>query len=309
MELTVTQRMIEEQFCHKAFYSYLDEELKYTLDLVYEANTLELLSKATSINNIDLLTDMLKEIILILGNPNNGLQRQNGTRSFKVSHLVSLFSSLEYLQHDDINQTYLKAFQIVEELDGILFEVQKFTSKIDESEDDIYIIVDWEIGQDALQYQGLTRYKLPMIEKPKQWKTNKSGGYLLSNDKVTLKRGEGEQPQRPLNFLNDLQGQKWTLNKIDIQEQKEYLRNKFEKKGMTEGEIQRALTVSTLTLEETYDHMKDNEFYLTWKFDFRGRAYSQGYDINLQGDSYKKGMLRPVFEYTEAEQILNKYEG
>jgi len=305
----MTQLEIEEKFCQKAFHTYLDEELKYSLDLVYNADVLELLSKATEVYSIDLLRDMLKEIIMILGNPNNGLQRQNGDRSFKVSHLVSLFSSLEYLQNDNIEITYLKAFQIVEEMDGILFEVTEFKSKIDESEDDIYIIVDWEIGEDALSYQGLTRYKLPMIEKPRMWKSGRSGGYLNSNDKVTLKKGEAEQPQKALDFLNKMQSQKWKLINIDIDEQIEYLKAKFRSKGMNESEVHKALSNSTLTLEETYDFMHDKEFYLTWKYDMRGRGYSQGYDINLQGDSYKKGMLRPVFEYTEAEQILKHYEG
>jgi hypothetical protein len=34
-----------------------------------------------------------------------------------------------------------------------------------------------------------------------------------------------------------------------------------------------------------------NKFYLTWKYDFRGRGYSQGYHINLQSTDYKKSIL------------------
>lgn len=34
-----------------------------------------------------------------------------------------------------------------------------------------------------------------------------------------------------------------------------------------------------------------NEFYLTWKFDFRGRMYSQGYHINIQSTEYKKALI------------------
>lgn len=34
-----------------------------------------------------------------------------------------------------------------------------------------------------------------------------------------------------------------------------------------------------------------NEFYLTWKYDFRGRMYSQGYHINIQSTDYKKALI------------------
>lgn len=35
----------------------------------------------------------------------------------------------------------------------------------------------------------------------------------------------------------------------------------------------------------------DNEFYLRWKFDKRGRMYSQGYHCNIQSTDYKKALI------------------
>lgn len=35
----------------------------------------------------------------------------------------------------------------------------------------------------------------------------------------------------------------------------------------------------------------DNEFYLRWKFDKRGRMYSQGYHCNVQATDYKKALI------------------
>lgn len=42
-----------------------------------------------------------------------------------------------------------------------------------------------------------------------------------------------------------------------------------------------------------YDQMMEdgNLFWLTWKFDHRGRAYSQGYHINIQSTEYKKSLI------------------
>ena len=50
-----------------------------------------------------------------------------------------------------------------------------------------------------------------------------------------------------------------------------------------------------------YDLMlqEDNEFYFIWKYDKRGRMYSQGYDINLQGSEYKKATI----EFSKQELI------
>jgi hypothetical protein len=34
-----------------------------------------------------------------------------------------------------------------------------------------------------------------------------------------------------------------------------------------------------------------NKFWFTWKYDFRGRMYSQGYHINIQSTDYKKALI------------------
>ena len=36
----------------------------------------------------------------------------------------------------------------------------------------------------------------------------------------------------------------------------------------------------------------DNKFYLEWKYDTRGRCYSEGYYINPQGSSFKKAICQ-----------------
>ena len=40
-----------------------------------------------------------------------------------------------------------------------------------------------------------------------------------------------------------------------------------------------------------YSIVEDNPFYLTNKIDKRGRIYSQGYAINVQGNSYQKSCI------------------
>lgn len=46
-----------------------------------------------------------------------------------------------------------------------------------------------------------------------------------------------------------------------------------------------------------YEEYEDKDFYMQWKYDARGRMYSQGYHINPQGSSYKKACIQLSDEY------------
>jgi DNA-directed RNA polymerase len=51
----------------------------------------------------------------------------------------------------------------------------------------------------------------------------------------------------------------------------------------------------------TIDYLLENgnKFWFTWKYDKRGRSYSQGYHINPQGNSYRKAILN----FAEEEKL------
>ena len=45
--------------------------------------------------------------------------------------------------------------------------------------------------------------------------------------------------------------------------------------------------------EKVYDYLlsNNNTFYFVWRYDARGRMYSQGYHVNIQSNAYRKAML------------------
>ena len=74
------------------------------------------------------------------------------------------------------------------------------------------------------------------------------------------------------------------LHKSDL------LRVKFEE--ISTEEDANALLKSDVYLPlELLPILEGNKFYFTWKFDSRGRMYSQGYHCNLQATEYKKAIL------------------
>ena len=54
---------------------------------------------------------------------------------------------------------------------------------------------------------------------------------------------------------------------------------------------QQASIISVAQREDSGTLVEDNPFYLTHKIDKRGRIYSQGYAINVQGNSYQKSLI------------------
>lgn len=47
------------------------------------------------------------------------------------------------------------------------------------------------------------------------------------------------------------------------------------------------------TAKDVLDHVRihGNEFYLTHRYDTRGRTYSQGYHVNPQGNDWNKAIV------------------
>ena len=163
-----------------------------------------------------------------------------------------------------------------------------------------YMVVDFQIDPDTTLISSVGVESLPMIEQPKDWKTDESGGYYSLDKKVTKRLGEATQSQESLDTLNTLQRQPFVLaDHVDKLEYSKYIKAKQEA-GDAKG-AESELVVSNTT--STFDYVTgmflnpDNSpkylMFFEWNFDFRGRMYSTGFNINLQSDSYKKAMILP----------------
>jgi DNA-directed RNA polymerase len=129
----------------------------------------------------------------------------------------------------------------------------------------------------------ITQYLPPMLCRPRGWKNVSDGGYLTIKDNVLL----NSYHSLPLNLraINRLQQVKLTLNQ-HILDQEETISAELSTVEQIEQfeEFKRQSNI-------LYEIYQGKPFYFVWKYDKRGRMYSQGYHINLQGSEYKRASV------------------
>jgi len=127
-------------------------------------------------------------------------------------------------------------------------------------------------------------YVPPSVELP-QWLNNWCGGLQTVKDSVVLGKQNTHSEYQALDALNILQRIEWELDDYML------LCPEEPNKPLDTPEKFKQFTVFKKASRAVYDLYKDKRFYFIWKFDKRGRMYSNGYHINLQSTDYKKSIL------------------
>ena len=146
----------------------------------------------------------------------------------------------------------------------------------------------YEVSKLVKEFIKQTKYLPPMIVEPVKWSDNKTGGYLMGSGSVVLGTMTHTNEYQALDVLNILQGIEWELN-TDMLEFLEVSKKEL-------GTHEKTVNFNRMrdTSEEVYRNLLEqgNKFYFVWKYDFRGRSYSSGYHVNLQGNSYRKSCIQ-----------------
>ena len=149
------------------------------------------------------------------------------------------------------------------------------------------------------------QFPLPMVVVPKEIKNNRQSGYLLNNSSVLL-RDNHHEDDVCLDHLNRVNKIKLTVNQDTAKMIKNSWKNLDKAKdGESKDEFERrkkafakydksAHEVINLVISE------GNEFHLTHRYDKRGRTYSQGYAINVQGNPWNKAIV----EFFDKELVV-----
>lgn len=159
------------------------------------------------------------------------------------------------------------------------------------------LVVRFNISQDVQDDLDRFQYPLPMVVRPREIQTNTETGYLMSSGSVILRKNHHEDDVC-LDHLNRMNKVKFAIDMDTatmIKNQWKHLDKP--KSGETQEEFDRrkrafdkydrsAKDVMTLLLQE------GNEFYLTHKYDKRGRIYCQGYHVNYQGAAWNKAVIQ-----------------
>lgn len=177
-------------------------------------------------------------------------------------------------------------------------------------------LVDWHgmaqqfvvrIDVSADVYEDLERYQypLPLVVRPREVKTNRDTGYYTSSGSIILKANHHEDDVC-LDHINRVNAIRLKLNTETARLVQNQWRNLDRcKPGEDPKEYQARIkafekfdTVSRDVIDSLFA-MTDREFYLTHKYDKRGRCYAQGYHINPQGNAWSKAIV----EFAEQEIV------
>ena len=161
------------------------------------------------------------------------------------------------------------------------------------------------LDEEVLRYAYNAFYLPPMIIKPRQVRSNRDSGYITQRgESLILGYYENHHDDDIcLDILNTLNANEYELDTDLIStlseqwhreelSQDEYMELSHEEKliyAMDENTwndyIQQGYKIQTLMLYH------GNKFYLQNKVDKRGRVYTSGYHLNVQGSSFKKAMI------------------
>lgn len=142
-----------------------------------------------------------------------------------------------------------------------------------------------EVSTELRQKLSLAMFLPPLKELPENWSNHYDGGYRLSKEYVIL----GNYFNKHLEYLNlktinILQSVAYELtSNVNIDE---VPNAEWDEEAVQQFKLRQPLT------KAIYNEYKDKPFYFMWQYDKRGRLYSKGYDINIQGNEYKKASLR-----------------
>ena len=165
-------------------------------------------------------------------------------------------------------------------------------------------IVKYDITQDVQDDLDRYQFPLPMIVEPRELKTNSDTGYFTSRNSVILKNNHHDKDVC-LDHLNHMNRVKLTLNN----EVASFIENSWRnldkpKPGEDRKDFdkrKKAFEKYDRTARDVMAHLEiaGGEFYLTHKYDKRGRVYCQGYHVSYQGNTWNKA----VIEFAQAEMV------
>lgn len=177
---------------------------------------------------------------------------------------------------------------------ALLYASQK--DVMDWNDMDRKFIVKYVLSKDVQDEIDQYQYPLPMIVQPEPIKDNKTTGYLTINGSVILKNNHHEDDV-VLEHLTEMNNIKLCINPNTVR----MVQNQW--KGLAKPEDGekfeeyqkrvRAFEKYDRTSRDILDSLftLGNEFYLTHKYDKRGRTYCQGYHVTYQGNDWCKSVV------------------
>ena len=176
-----------------------------------------------------------------------------------------------------------------------------------------------ELDSEVTQYADNALYLPPLIIKPRKVRSNRDSGYITQRgESLILGFYENHHDDNIcLDVLNTLNSNEYELdtdfiNQYEEQWHREELsQQEYEELSHADREIYNMDAKTWKKFQEQgkfFQHLMihhGNSFYLCNKVDKRGRIYSSGYHVNVQGSSFKKAMVN--FKHHEIPTGLDSW--
>jgi hypothetical protein len=191
----------------------------------------------------------------------------------------------------------LDAIKTIAELIAVLCQTDAFDIVKASKASSLVVVSRIPLSVDTLRYIENSQYLPPMVCKPLELENNYSSGYLTHNDSLVLGSGNHHDGDLCLDVLNKLNAIPLTLDTqflSSVEEDPTFVADTQDKADQWDAFKRQSYEFYLLIAQY------GNQFYLTWKVDKRGRMYSQGFHINVQGTPFKKAMI----ELAKQELVL-----
>lgn len=160
-------------------------------------------------------------------------------------------------------------------------------------------IVNFTLTAEVQAELDMFQFPLPMVVEPKEVNSNRDTGYLTTGGSIIL-RNNYHNDDVCLDHINRMNKIQFVINPVTAKLVHNRWRNLDKpKQGESTEEFQRrkkAFEKYDCTARAVIDLLQQegNTFYLTHKYDKRGRTYCQGYHVTYQGAPWNKAVLEFV---------------
>lgn len=197
-------------------------------------------------------------------------------------------------------QDPFKAAKVSAEIIGIMCEMDLVDVTPAKDGGTLYTMISsqYELPADVVNKIAETKYMPPMLVRPNHVRHNRDSAYISYNESMIL--GDVHNFHEETISLDVINIQNSIPLELDekilaIEETSNKPLNTVEKINNFQRMRQASTDVYNLILNN------DNQFYNTHAYDMRGRLYSKGYYVHIQGTEYKKCLIN--FQYKEVIQL------
>lgn len=180
------------------------------------------------------------------------------------------------------------AITTVAELVAVLCDTDMFDIYKKDRQASLMVVSNIPLEESLVMFIEHSQCLPPMVCEPLELTHNYSSGYLTHNDSLILGTGNHHDGDLCLDVLNTMNKVALTLDTTFLCEVEEEPTFELDTQDKIE-EWQKFKKQSYMFYNLMVEN--GNKFYFTWKVDKRGRIYSMGYHLQVQGTAFKKASI------------------